>query len=129
MIQYSSHTKVWYRLDKNWKRSDTLWQNGTSNFAFSDDRGEGEFRQSTMLHRGSRMVFLTWKGDTLPAVSSSADWNTSAVLGQIENCTWLEMGVIGNIRPDWFLDKRGDQTDVQCAAPAHHDPAQFVALP
>ena len=23
VVQYSSHTKVWYRLDKNWKRSDT----------------------------------------------------------------------------------------------------------
>ena len=28
----------------------------------------------------------------------------------IKSCTYQELGVIGNIRPDWFLDKRGSGT-------------------
>lgn len=85
----------WYRFDKNWKREDTY---GKSN--------------STMLHRGTpngaRMVFMKWAGE----VGAS----------NITSCMWLNMSFIGNLRPDFFLDRRpeiGSPIDVQYLGNEH----------
>jgi hypothetical protein len=39
--------------------------------------------------------------------------------GNITNCTWTDLSIIGNVRPDWFMDKRGDSTDVQYLGDQH----------
>ena len=40
-------------------------------------------------------------------------------VSQILDCTWLDLAIVGNIRPDWFLDDRGDDTDVQYLGNQH----------
>lgn len=57
---------------------------------------------TTMLHRNNRIVFIEW-----------------AANGSIESCSWLNTGVLGNIRPDWFMDDRGDSTGVQYLGDSH----------
>jgi len=56
-----------------------------------------------MLHRGSKMVFIEWKDD----------------FKTISKCQWMDLVIIGNIRPDWFMDARGDATDVQYIGDSH----------
>lgn len=65
-----------------------------------------------MLHRGgpdgARMVFIQWSGE----VGSS----------NISSCQWMNMSFIGNLRPDFFLDKRpeiGSSIDVQYLGNEH----------
>lgn len=64
----------------------------------------------TMIHRGSKMVFITWNNGTAIGTNDAA---------QISECFWLDMAVIGNIRPDWFMDARGDSTAVQYLGNQH----------
>jgi hypothetical protein len=113
--QYRSLSKVWYRLDKNWKRMDTYWEKGTLRALGQgpcDKKGadpyscEREKRNQTMLHRQNKMVFIEWTG-------AIGDVNGVA------NCTAMDLMVIGNIRPDWYMDKRGDSTDVQYLGNQH----------
>jgi len=116
-VQYESRGRVWYMLDKNWKRFDTWYERGvqraigqspcekdnvdtSSTAALACNRSGSA--NSTMLHRGSKMVFIDWAQD-----------------GTISNCTWLDMGPIGNIRPDWFMDNRGASTSVQYLGNSH----------
>lgn len=106
-IAYHSMGRVWYRLDKNWKRHDLFWQEGVHKAAMLPPCPTPEangvcVKNTTVLHRGARMVFI--------------DWNEA---GAIENCSWLDLSVIGNIRPDWFMDDRGDATDVQYLGDQH----------
>jgi len=128
-IIYTSRSNVYYRLDKNWKRSDTYYQRGVQrsigqspcdpeNVVTSDNpeesfllacrRDSDEYR--TMIHRGGKMMFITWKNGTQVG---SSDPN------QIEECNWLDLAVVGNIRPDWYMDDRGDSTDVQYMGDQH----------
>lgn len=37
----------------------------------------------------------------------------------VKNCTFLDLGIIGNVRPDWFMDKRGSGCDVQYLGDQH----------
>lgn len=121
-VKYHTKGRAFYRLDKNWKRGDTYYQEGISNFPFSPDERDGESKidgapttkHSTVLHRGTRMVFLEWS-DTRTTDSPYTDDN----LDDITSCSWLDLGVIGNIRPDWFMDNRGDSTDVQYLGNQH----------
>jgi len=112
-ITYESRGRVWYMLDRNWKRLDTYYQRGiqravgqgpcenpVNGTALACNRTST--RNTTMLHRNNKMVFIDW-----------------AANGSIESCEWLDMGVIGNIRPDWFMDDRGDSTDVQYLGDSH----------
>mmetsp|Transcript_73912 Transcript_73912/g.167510 ORF Transcript_73912/g.167510 Transcript_73912/m.167510 type:complete len:717 (-) Transcript_73912:76-2226(-) len=112
-ITYESRGRVWYMLDKNWKRMDTWYQRGVQRsvgqgpcenpvdgVTFGCQRDSD--RNQTMLHRGHKMVFIDWATD-----------------GTIANCSWLDMSVIGNIRPDWFMDNRGASTDVQYLGDSH----------
>jgi len=115
-VQYESKGRVWYMLDKNWKRADTWYQRGVQRAVGQspcDDpvnstqgttlacRRNGPVN-STMLHRGDKMVFIDWGAN-------------NAIL----NCTWLSLGVIGNVRPDWFMDNRGTTTSVQYIGDSH----------
>jgi len=65
-----------------------------------------------MLHLESKMYFVDWKSD---ADVAPGEIDAS----KVANCTMLDMAVVGNIRPDWFMDKRGDDTDVQYLGDQH----------
>lgn len=69
---------------------------------------------STMIHRGNLMYFISWKDDDTEPVQPGESDAT-----KIEECSMIDLAVIGNIRPDWFLDKRGDSTDVQYLGDQH----------
>jgi len=115
-VQYESRGRVWYMLDKNYKRLDLWSQSGVQRAVgqapcegerISDKSGAFACNRTadvrrTVLHRGSKMVFI----------ERSADDN-------ITNCTWLDLGPIGNIRPDWFMDNRGASTSVQYMGDSH----------
>ena len=69
---------------------------------------------STMIHREHLMYFISWKDDESdPAQPGEVDAT------KIDECSMIDLAVIGNIRPDWFLDKRGDNTDVQYLGDQH----------
>ena len=126
-IWYHSVGKVYYRLDKNWKRADTWYQRGVQRSigqspcapedkvnelsegpVLACNRDSDEYQ--TMIHRGSKMYFITWKNDTEVGSSDPT---------QVDECNWLDLQVVGNIRPDWFMDDRGDSTDVQYMGNQH----------
>eukprot|EP00440_Ansanella_granifera_P022608 gb/GFBE01024556.1/.p1 GENE.gb/GFBE01024556.1/~~gb/GFBE01024556.1/.p1 ORF type:complete len:701 (+),score=142.91 gb/GFBE01024556.1/:1-2103(+) len=112
-VQYESRGKVMYLLDRNYKRLDMLYQSGVQRAV-----GQGpcetpdpsnplacvrnQTRTSTILHRGNRMSFIDYHEN-----------------GSISSCTWMDLSIIGNIRPDWFMDNRGDSTDVQYIGDSH----------
>lgn len=119
-VLFESRGRVWYRLDRNWKRSDTWYQRGTHRIigawpctsnattaAAQEGNTEPRCNRSdtkmnrTMLHRGSKMVFIEWGEEG------------------ISNCSWLDMRMVGNIRPDWFMDDRGANTAVQYLGDSH----------
>jgi len=115
-VTFESRGRTSYMLDRNWKRSDIRYQNGVQ-FTVGqspcpeEDRIEGDPRKcrrhprnSTMIHRGNKMFFFDY-----------ADGGVDT----ITNCTWLDLSVIGNVRPDWFMDARGASTDVQYLGNSH----------
>ena len=126
-VKYESRGRTFYALDKNWKRSDTTYQLGVlrtigqgpcENIAGdSDTKGFGCIlnntdTMSTMIHKGGQMYFIDWKQDTAPVVGERD-------VSKIESCEMINMAVVGNIRADWFMDKRGDDTDVQYLGDQH----------
>jgi len=113
VVSYESRGRVWYMLDRNWKRLDTWYQSGVqravgqgpcetpvNGTALACNRTGS--RNTTMLHRNNKMVFIDW-----------------AANGSIESCAWQDLSVIGNVRPDWYMDDRGDSTDVQYLGDSH----------
>ena len=60
------------------------------------------------------MFFISW-------INGTAQDDDSAE--NIESCSWLDLQVVGNIRPDWYMDARGDSTDTQYMGDQHvyHD--------
>merc|ERR1712139_653415 len=78
-----AHNRYWYRFDEDWKRQDT------------HDSWNPALSHSTVIHRGHQMVFVHWDNET--------DFKN---LSTIKGCSQLDMGGIGNLRPDWFLDSR-----------------------
>merc|ERR1712127_727619 len=58
------------------------------------------------------MYFISWKDDEEIEVGERD-------ATKIEECSMINLAVVGNIRPDWFLDKRGDDTDVQYLGNQH----------
>lgn len=56
---------------------------------------------NTMIHRNNEMYFISYKN------------------GMPSSCTGIDLGVVGNMRPDWFLDARGDQTSSQFLGNQH----------
>lgn len=127
-VVYHSIGSVFYRLDKNWKRADTTYTRGIQrglgqspcepeDIIENDPGAAGtpacrrdSDRRMTMLHRGSKMWFITWKNDT-EALDDD--------ITKIEDCGWLDLQVVGNVRPDWFMDKVGADTDVQYLGNQH----------
>jgi len=108
---YVSKSKVWYRLDKNWKRMDSYRQKGVVPFfsrSTEDDDFVDKTERRTMIHRGGKMWFLTYNNDTLGDDVSN-----------IKDCGWLDLSIVGNIRPDWYLDARGGATDAQYIGNQH----------
>mmetsp|Transcript_5501 Transcript_5501/g.15906 ORF Transcript_5501/g.15906 Transcript_5501/m.15906 type:complete len:668 (-) Transcript_5501:427-2430(-) len=110
---YESRGRVWYMLDRNWKRLDTWYQHGVQRTVGQrpcETPLEGtdlacnrtSTKNTTMLHRNNKMVFIDWAAD-----------------GSIENCMWMDLAIIGNVRPDWFMDDRGSSTDVQYLGDSH----------
>jgi len=130
-IVYTSRGKTFYSLDNNWKRSDTTYQNGVLRAIGqgpcenpddeSTDKGligcnlnQTDNSISTMIHKGNKMYFVSWKdNENNPAQVGELD------VTKIEECSMINLAVIGNIRPDWFMDKRGDDTDVQYIGDQH----------
>merc|ERR1719284_53518 len=95
---YFSEGTVYYDLSRNWKRQDTISRGGSLPFVTEDMLGSSN---TTVLHRGSEMVFLDhWENGTT-------------------TCKKMDMGVIGNIRPDWFMDNRGSATSTQYVGNQH----------
>jgi len=131
-VIWRSHGRTFYRLDKNWKRSDTTYSKGvlrTVGQGPCEDINEDESSNAvlactkdfdfskgdpltTMIHRGSKMYFIEWKNSTDVKVGETDP-------SLIETCNYMDLMVVGNIRPDWFLDNRGDDTDVQYLGDQH----------
>ncbi len=131
-VVHHNRGRTFYRLDKNWKRSDTTLAKGVRRgigqgpcenidaeqseegviACISEQDVAAGDPMTTMIHRGSLMYFVTWQNTTDVKVGET---NTSL----IEECSYLDLMVIGNIRPDWFLDDRGDDTDVQYLGNQH----------
>lgn len=107
-IGYHARGQVWYRLDRNWKRADTFYQRGVQRSIgqapcdpenIESSPGEPVIacrrdsdRRSTMLHRGSKMFFISWKNET---AGDGAE--------NIDTCRWLDLAIVGNVRPDWYV--------------------------
>ncbi|KAL3775879.1 hypothetical protein ACHAW5_006706 [Stephanodiscus triporus] len=90
-VMHTSKGTTYYMLDRNWKRSDTTYR---------------------------QVYFVTWKEADVDAGEDPVlPGETDA--SRIEECQFIDLVVIGNIRPDWFLDKRGDDTDVQYLGNQH----------
>lgn len=126
-IKFESRGRTFYALDNNSKRSDTTYQLGVlrtvgqgpcDNIAGdSDTDGFGcvlnnTDTMSTMIHKGGSMYFIDWKQDAGAYVGESD-------VSKIEGCSMINMAVVGNIRNDWYMDKRGDDTDVQYLGDQH----------
>lgn len=107
-VAYKSTGKVYYQLDKNWKRMDRYTEEGQLRAIF-DPNNERVATRTTVLHRGGRMVFIKWGNGT----------DTMEDITNIAECSWTNLQVVGNIRPDWFLDGRGDSTDTQYLGNQH----------
>ena len=132
-VVHVNRGRVFYRLDKNWKRSDTLYSKGVRRGIGQgpcEDIDEAQSREGvlacrtdldvetgdameTMIHRGGLMYFITWKNGT--DVVSVGETDSSL----IAECVHMNLMVIGNVRPDWYLDDRGDDTDVQYLGDQH----------
>ncbi|KAL9179170.1 hypothetical protein ACHAXT_008460 [Thalassiosira profunda] len=128
-VVYRHMGRTYYMLDKNWKRSDTTYSLGnlravgqgpcdgegaerTEEFGCFRNQTDGSV--TTMIHRGGDMYFIGWEEDAAnPVQVGERD------ASRIAKCTKINLAVIGNIRPDWFLDKRGDDTDVQYLGDQH----------
>jgi len=131
-VVHHNRGRTFYRLDKNWKRSDTTLAKGVRRGLGQGPCENIDVEQSeegviacitdmdmaagdpmeTMIHRGSKMYFITWKNSTDVKVGETDP-------SLIAECGYMDLMVIGNIRPDWFLDDRGDDTDVQYLGDQH----------
>ena len=131
-VVHHSRGRVFYRLDKNSKRSDVTFAKGVRRGVGQGPCENIDLEQieegiiacitdmdvaagdpmDTMIHRGSKMYFITWKNSTDVRVGETD-------VSLIDECNYLDLMVIGNIRPDWFLDDRGDDTDVQYLGDQH----------
>lgn len=124
-ITYESYGRSYYLMNKNWKRGDINYQSGRSpggiflpcgdptDENYTDDEcmmDANTNKRTTVLHRGSLMYFIDWSEDSEPGVDD---------ISKITSCTWLSLQVIGNVRPDWFMDDRGSSTDVQYLGDQH----------
>lgn len=118
--QYEGKAINYYMLDKNWKRMDSYYSTGTlraigvqpcearqdavaGESASMNECGTTTHRNMTMLHRQNKMWFIEYADD----------------FKTINKCTVMDLSIIGNVRPDWYMDDRGDSTDVQYIGNEH----------
>jgi hypothetical protein len=78
---------------------------------FACNKNQTDGTMTTMLHKGNLMYFLSWKDTDVEPGELDAS--------KIEDCSMINLQVIGNIRPDWFLDNRGDDTATQYMGNQH----------
>jgi len=98
---YTTTGTVYYDFSKNYKRADTFETTGNVPFGFNGPADDWTGRKSsTMLHRGDKMFFINYMKDGTAT------------------CTYLDM-IVGNIRPDWYMDNRGAATSVQFLGNQH----------
>jgi len=114
-IVYESQGRTYYLLNKNFKRGDIYSQKGKLRTigqapCTSDDCENRGDTRTTVLHRNSQMYFIDWKEGTA---------NDDDGVSNIKSCSWMDLQIVGNIRPDWFMDNRGDATDVQYLGDQH----------
>ncbi|KAL7544202.1 hypothetical protein ACHAWF_007583 [Thalassiosira exigua] len=124
-VVYHGKGKVFYKLDRNWKRSDMTYEKGVlrsinqgpcygPNSEFKLDgcpRDMTDGSMHSLVHREGTLYFVSWKNDpSNPAVPGELD------VDKIEECSSFPMPLVGNLRPDFFMDKRGDMADVQYLA-------------
>merc|ERR1712070_709251 len=81
----------WYLLNKNWKRTDYL----SGHAPGRPGTGAPPLDNTSVIHRNEQIIYVKWKNDT-----DHKDVST------IESCTVSQVGGVGNIRPDWFMDSR-----------------------
>lgn len=94
---WHAHGRVYYDLSKNWKRQEWTHREGRQFF----DSTPLEAVRSVMVHRGRDMVFVNYfKNNT-------------------KSCQKLDLSIIGNMRPDWFLDGRGQGSSSQYLGNQH----------
>ena len=60
------------------------------------------------VHQENLVYFISWKDDTKNPTQAR-----ELGASKIKECTMINLDVVGNIRPDWLLNKRGDDTDMQ----------------
>jgi hypothetical protein len=107
-IVFHSKGKVFYRLDNNWKRVDKTYQNGPRLGAgqapcpssqidqemsedgilgckINESFNDGTDPSTTMIHRGSKMYFTTWKNDTNVNVGETDP-------SLIAECNYMDLG-------------------------------------
>jgi len=131
-VVFHAKGRTYYALDKNWKRSDTVYQKGVlrtiGQSPCSEEDIDPDFAEkgllgcwknqtdymTTMLHLGNMMYFLSYRDNVTDALRPG-----ETDPSKIDECISIDLAVIGNIRPDWFLDKRGDDTDVQYLGNQH----------
>lgn len=94
---FSSNGTVYYDFSNNWKRSDSV-NDGLMTFTTEEMT---DARNVTVLHRGSVMIFI-----------NHYENNT-------KSCRKMDLGVIGNVRPDWFMDARGMASQTQYLGNQH----------
>lgn len=98
---YSYKSTVYYDFKRNWKRMDSFNQTGPLPNTAESLSSWRELSKNTMLHRGDKMWFIdTYKNGTT-------------------RCKVLDLGIVGNVRPDWFMDNRGAATSVQYLGNQH----------
>lgn len=81
----------WYLLNKNWKRTDYT----SGHNAGRPGTGAPSLDNTTVIHRNEKIVYIKW--------TNTSDHKN---LSTIESCFSVNVGGVGNIRPDWFMDSR-----------------------
>lgn len=117
-VTFEQNGRVSYSLERNWKRHDIYYQNGVQFGVGQAPCPPGQVvdgnpmkclrtpTNRTIIHRNSLMYFF----DYAPGGREPEN---------IVNCTYLNLAIVGNIRPDWFLDRRGDNSDVMYLGDSH----------
>lgn len=98
---FSFKSTVYYDLKRNWKRMDTVNQTGPLPNTAEWMSSWKETVKNTMIHRQDKMWFI----DTFSNGTS--------------RCIVLDLGIVGNVRPDWYMDNRGAATSTQYLGNQH----------
>ena len=99
-VVFNSKGKVYYMLDRNFKRSDATSESGFEGTIGMGPCPDGEYAMlgdgclrnsttlSTMIHKGSLVYFLAWKEGTEPGETGPS---------KIEYCRVTDLQIVGNL--------------------------------